>query len=102
MEHIFIIKGQELITPRTSDGLLQGITRDVILRVANELNISTTETSLTLDELLQADECFLTGTGAELIPVNQINKHKFQSSHKLLYPVIATAFKQTVLKHCQK
>ncbi len=101
VDNIFIIKNGELITPKTTDGLLQGITREVILEVARELGITTRELSITPDYLFQSDECFLTGTGAELIPVKQINQFHFAQKSHPLFPVIAKAFKQTVMKDCQ-
>jgi branched-chain amino acid aminotransferase len=81
--------------------LLQGITRNVILQIAQKLAITCEETSLTAHDMIQADECFLTGTGAELIPVSQINHHKLQQPAKALFPLIAQTFKQTVIEHCK-
>lgn len=101
VDNIFIIKDRTLITPKVSDGLLQGITRDVILQIANELCITTREISLDPGDLYQADECFLTGTGAELILVNQVNQHKYPRPEQPLFPVIAEAFKQNVYTHCK-
>jgi len=96
VDNIFIVKDQHLITPKVSDGLLQGITRDVILQVAKQLKIPSKETSLTPYDLIQADECFLTGTGAELIPVSQINQHKYTIPEQALFPLIAKAFRDMV------
>ncbi len=101
VDNIFMIKDQQLITPSPSDGLLLGITRDVILQIAKQLGLTTKEISMTPDYLMQADECFLTGTGAELIPVKQINQHQLTTTQKPLFPVIAKTFNQTVIKHCQ-
>lgn len=101
VDNIFMIKDGQLITPRASDGLLQGITRDVILQIAAELGLSIQEISFTPDYLMQADECFLTGTGAELIPVKQINQHCFSELENPIYPEIAKAFNQTVINYCQ-
>ncbi len=101
VDNIFIIKDGQLITPRASDGLLQGITRDVILQIAAELGLIIQEISFTPDYLMQADECFLTGTGAELIPVKQVNQHYFSELEDPIYPVIAKAFNQTVINYCQ-
>lgn len=101
VDNIFMIKDNELFTPHTSDGLLQGITRDVILQLARDLKIPAHQYSLTTDDFLQADECFLTGTGAELIPVRQINQYQFVKPERPLFPEIAEAFRQTILKSCQ-
>lgn len=101
VDNIFIIKDNVLKTPRISDGLLQGITRDVILQIALQLGITTDETSLTRYDLIQADECFLTGTGAELIPVGKINQHKLVNPGKTLFPKIAAAFRDAIFEHCK-
>jgi len=101
VDNIFIIKNGQLITPQVSDGLLQGITRDSILQIAQQSGIPTVECSLTTYDLLQADECFLTGTGAELIPVGQINQHLFQPPQNPLFPRIAEAFKQLIANECE-
>ena len=101
-DNIFIIKNRILKTPKISDGLLPGITRDVILEIASDLDISNEETSLTKHDLIQADECFLTGTGAELIPVSQINHHKLQQADQPIFPSIALAFRKAVFEHCSQ
>ncbi len=96
VDNIFMIKDRVLMTPKISDGLLQGITWDVILQIAKKLAISTTETSLTIDDILQADECFLSGTGVELIVVSQLNQHIFTPPLQPVFPVIAKAFRQEI------
>lgn len=100
VDNIFMIKDGILMTPKLSDGLLQGITRDTILQIAEKMGIPTQQTSLTIDDFLQAEECFLTGTGAELIPVRQINQHVLSHPQKPLFIDIAHAFEQTVLAEC--
>ncbi|MBI2946219.1 MAG: branched-chain-amino-acid transaminase [Verrucomicrobia bacterium] len=72
-DNIFIVKGRQLLTPPLSAGALYGITRGVVIELAQELGISVAETNLTRYDLFNADECFLTGTGAELIPVVKID-----------------------------
>jgi branched-chain amino acid aminotransferase len=72
-DNIFIVKGHALLTPPLSAGALYGITRNVVIELAKDLGISTAETNLTRYDLFNADECFLTGTGAELIPVVKID-----------------------------
>lgn len=71
-DNIFIVKNGALLTPSTLDGALEGITRGVIFEIADSLGIACNETSLTPFDLVTADECFLTGTGAEMIPVARI------------------------------
>ncbi len=102
VDNIFMIKNGKLMTPKTSDGLLHGITREVILQVAKELGLTVIETSLTIDQFLQADECFLTGTGAELIVVRQINEHVFKPGSPAIFPLIQKAFKQKIIEECKQ
>ena len=68
-DNIFIVKKGQLLTPSADSGILEGITRNAILELANTLQIPARETTLTRHDLLVADECFLTGSAAEVIPV---------------------------------
>ncbi|MDP2652958.1 MAG: branched-chain-amino-acid transaminase [Candidatus Omnitrophota bacterium] len=70
-DNIFMAKNGVLSTP--SQGRLSGITRDAVLSLAAEHKIKTLETHITRHELYNADECFLTGTAAEIIPVVKID-----------------------------
>ncbi|MBU0591519.1 branched-chain amino acid transaminase [Candidatus Micrarchaeota archaeon] len=72
-ENLFIVKDGKLITPPLHDGILAGITRDSLIKVAKEMDIETCERSLLRDELYTADEVFLCGTAAEITPVIQID-----------------------------
>jgi branched-chain amino acid aminotransferase len=72
-DNIFIIKKGQLLTPSADSGILEGITRNAILELATTLKIPARETTLTRHDLLVADECFLTGSAAEVIPVVSID-----------------------------
>lgn len=72
-ENIFIVRDGVLKTPPVIDGALDGITRGVVIELANQLGIECREISLAPYDLYNADESFLTGTGAELIPVRAID-----------------------------
>jgi branched-chain amino acid aminotransferase len=72
-DNIFIIKDGQMFTPPLSAGALYGITRGVVMGLAREAGIPVSEPNLTRYDLFIADECFLTGTGAELIPVTKID-----------------------------
>jgi branched-chain amino acid aminotransferase len=73
-ENIFIVNEGKIITPPTSTGALRGITRNVVMRLAEKLGYSTLEKNITANDLFTADEVFLTGTAAEITPVREINK----------------------------
>lgn len=72
-ENIFIVKRKELFTPPAYMGILKGITRQVVIELAKEMRYPTNETVLTLHDVYNADECFLTGTGAEIVPVVKVD-----------------------------
>jgi branched-chain amino acid aminotransferase len=72
-DNIFIVHGKKLLTPPLSAGALYGITRGVVLEMARESGMEVCEPNLTRYDLFNAEECFLTGTGAELIPIVEID-----------------------------
>jgi len=72
-DNIAIIKEGALMTPATHHGALSGITRGVIIALAEKIGLPVIEANLTQYDLYTADECFLTGTGAEIIPVVTID-----------------------------
>lgn len=74
--NIFIVSGDTLITPPLHDDILEGITRKTILTLAEDLGIPTVERSIDRSELYKADEIFLTGTGAQITPVIEIDHRK--------------------------
>jgi len=72
-ENIFIVKNGAVATPHPSLGVLKGITRDVVVRIVKELGYPLEERSITVHELYNADEVFVTGTAAEVVPVVRIS-----------------------------
>lgn len=72
-DNIFIVKHNELYTPPQCMGTLRGITRDTILEIASKKGIPVHEHVITRHEVYIADECFLTGTAAEVIPVVKVD-----------------------------
>lgn len=72
-DNLFILKAGQLITPPLYAGALYGITRATVMELAREAGVPVLETNLTRYDLFNADECFVTGTGAELVPVVKID-----------------------------
>lgn len=68
-DNVFIVKGGKIYTPPIASGALAGVTRGVVFEMAAEAGIPISEPNITRYDLWTADECFLTGTAAELIPV---------------------------------
>lgn len=72
-ENLFVVRNGVLSTPPLSDGVLEGITRDTVLVIADELGIPAGEESLTRSDLYIADEVFMTGSAAELTPIGSVD-----------------------------
>ncbi len=72
-DNVFIVQEGAVYTPPASDGALEGITRSVIIALAERMAIACGERTLQRHDLYIADECFLTGTGAEVIPVTKLD-----------------------------
>jgi branched-chain amino acid aminotransferase len=70
-DNFYVVRGGRLLTPSPQDGALEGITRGAILELAAEANIAASEARLTRYDVYTADECFVSGTGAELMPVTE-------------------------------
>jgi branched-chain amino acid aminotransferase len=72
-DNIFIVRGGQVQTPGTADGILEGITRKVMIDLCKQLSIPCVEKTLQRHDLYIAEECFLTGTAAEVVPVTKID-----------------------------
>lgn len=72
-DNIFLVKKGKLITPPTYLGALEGITRESIMQIAQAKGYEVVETPFTRHDVYVADECFLTGTAAEVIPVVSVD-----------------------------
>lgn len=72
-DNIFIVRGKALLTPPPTSGALEGCTRNAIMSLAREAGLQVSESNFERYDLYTADECFLTGTAAELIPVIKID-----------------------------
>ena len=70
-DNVFLIKNGVLRTPPMDAGILGGITRDTVIDIAKDAGIRVEEIALTRHDVYIADECFLTGTGAEIIPATK-------------------------------
>lgn len=72
-DNIFLVKDGKLITPPPYAGILEGITRNIVMELARNMGIKVKEKLFTLFDVYTADECFLTGTAAEIIPVAKLD-----------------------------
>lgn len=95
-DNVFVVRDGGLLTPPTADGALEGITRAVVLELAETLGTPRAERSLGPYDLYTADECFLTGTGAELIPVYEIDGRRLGSPPGPVFQALDKAFRSLI------
>jgi branched-chain amino acid aminotransferase len=72
-DNVFLVRHGVLQTPPLEAGILEGVTRDAVIQIAKEADIDVREMPLTKHDVYIADECFLTGTAAEIIPVVRVD-----------------------------
>ena len=72
-DNIFIVKNDVVKTPPSEAGILEGITRSAVMEFALKAGHTVSEVALARDDVFEADECFLTGTAAEVVPVVQLD-----------------------------
>jgi branched-chain amino acid aminotransferase len=75
-DNVFLVKHGELLTPPLDAGILAGITREAVCEIAEGINLSVRRVPLTKHDVYTADECFLTGTAAEVIPVVKVDSRR--------------------------
>jgi branched-chain amino acid aminotransferase len=96
-ENIFVVRSGLLLTPPVIDGALDGITRQTVIELAAALDLECRESSLAPYDLYNADEVFLTGTAAELIPVRAIDGRVPRSCPGPVFRRLQSAFSACVL-----
>jgi branched-chain amino acid aminotransferase len=97
-DNIFTVHRGEIHTPAASQGALKGVTRGTIFDVANELGVPIRESNLTRYDVWCADECFLTGTGAEVIPVVKLDGREIGNGKPgLITQRVLESFRRRVL-----
>ena len=79
-DNLFVVKHGTILTPSPQDGALEGITRGALLELAGEARIPAREKRLTRYDVYTADECFLSGTGAEVMPIAEVDGRKIGTS----------------------
>ena len=100
-DNLFLVKDGKLLTPPVTDGALAGITRQLILDLAREDGLAAREQTLAPYDLYTADECFLTGTGTELIPVRSIDGRKPHQCPGPVFQQLSRCFHHHIDQHCR-
>jgi branched-chain amino acid aminotransferase len=72
-ENLFVVRGGRVLTPPTSAGILEGVTRDSAIVIARDLGYEVVETPILRGDLYAADELFCTGTAAEVVPIREVD-----------------------------
>ena len=76
VSNIFIVKKKRILTPSVSSGILRGVTRSLVIELAKKRKYEVLETFLTRHEIYSADECFMTNTSSEVLPVVSVDSRK--------------------------
>lgn len=97
--NVFIVRNGELLTPPVTDGSLSGITRDSIIEIAKALKIETRECHLGRFDLLGADEVFITGSGAKVVPIATLDGQQTGGLERPVMTRLVEAFEQYTLEH---
>lgn len=95
-DNVFIVRQETVLTPPSIEGALAGITRKIIMECAVTLNLNLREDALAPYDLYTADECFITGTGAEIIPVASVDGRMMTRCPGPIYQKLEMAFKQVI------
>ena len=101
-ENIFIARDGRLLTPPVSDGALDGITRGTVLELCAAEGMETEQRSLTPYDVHTADECFLCGTGAELMPVRAVDGREMTYCPGPLTEGVAAAYRRLIEKETRE
>lgn len=100
VDNVFVIKSGIIKTPPLSEGALGGITRALILEIAAAKNWDIEEVPLTPYDIYTADEAFLCGTGAELIPIGSLDGRELASESRPVFDRIQAAFLELIDQEC--
>lgn len=99
-DNVFIVKNDILCTPPVTEGALEGITRNIVLALAGELNIKVEVKVMSTFDVYTADECFLTGTAAELICVASVDGRCIEEANGHYFNMLNAAYSNIIASEC--
>ena len=103
ISNVFLVKDSKLLTPPLAEPILPGITRATVLELARAEKIAVSEQTLTIDDLLGAEEVFLTNSIMEIMPVCRIEKHAVANDRPgPITKQLAQLYQQDVARKCQQ
>jgi branched-chain amino acid aminotransferase len=91
-ENLFVVRNGRIVTPPLSSGALEGITRDSVITIARDLGIEVVEENLLRSDLYLADEAFLTGTAAEIVPMRSVDDREIGPPGEITRKIQETYF----------
>ncbi len=91
-ENVFVVKNGALVTPPLSAGALEGITRDSVMTIARDLGYEVSERTLLRTDLYLADEAFLSGTAAEVVPIREVDDREIGEPGEITRKIQETYF----------
>jgi branched-chain amino acid aminotransferase len=91
-ENLFLVRDGEISTPPPTASILDGITRRSVIQIADDLGFPVAERDIARGELYQADELFLTGTAAEVVPVREVDDHLIGPPGEITKAIQSTFF----------
>jgi branched-chain amino acid aminotransferase len=91
-ENVFVVKNGTLVTPPLSAGALEGITRDSVMTIARDLGYEVSERTLLRTDLYLADEAFLSGTAAEVVPIREVDDREIGEPGEITRKIQETYF----------
>jgi branched-chain amino acid aminotransferase len=91
-ENLFVVRDGALLTPPLSSGALEGITRDSVMTIARDLGYEVSECDLLRSDLYSADEAFLTGTAAEIVPMRSVDDREIGEPGEVTRKIQETYF----------
>jgi branched-chain amino acid aminotransferase len=81
-ENVFVVRDGAVTTPPTAAGCLDGITRNSVIQLARDMGYEVREENLVRTDLYNADECFFTGTAAEITPIREVDDRVVGEGHR--------------------
>ncbi len=94
--NIFVVKADHIYTPPCSDGALEGITRETVMELADALRIKLSQRSMSTWDIFTADECFITGSAARIMPVGSLDGRKVKRVNGPMFSALNNAFFERV------
>lgn len=101
-DNVFIVRERQLFTPPVTEGALDGVTRGILMELAAAAGIRAAERPLSPYDLYTADECFLTGTAAEVVPVAEIDGRPLRQCPGPVYTELSTRFQALIDEEARK